>query len=197
MELRYSPLGLDNQDGNSVQGIAISYGTNSKPLNFSKSNNTFIEVISPGAARDVIRGDTVALYEHDVKAPLGRNGQNLTLNETAAGVSYSIKLPDTQLGRDIRELVKGGILRGASFYIDVEKGGDKWMKLPDGQLYRYVNKLRSLPEISLVISPAYPDTSAALRSYQEYEAELAHIEEAGVLETLNKQRLLIIQRLND
>lgn len=195
-ELRYLPNEI-KADGNTVTGLAIVYNSPSKPLQFNRSTGSFIEVIKPGAGASVISGDTLALYEHDTKSPLGRNGSNLTLTETNAGISYSLILPDTTLGRDIKQLVNDKILRGASFFLDVPKGGDKWSKV-DGQLYRHINKLNSLPEISLVINPAYPDTSAALRSYQEFEEEnKAELEANGLLETSNKQRLLIINRLMD
>lgn len=197
-ELRYLPTEISS-DGNTVTGLAIVYGSPSKPLPFSKGGGSFVEIIEPGAGADVIRGDTVALFEHKTENPLGRTGANLTLSESSRGISYSLTLPDTSLGKDIKELVSKGILRGASFYLDVPKGGDKWSR-QNGTVYRNISKLNSLPEISLVMSPAYPDTSAALRSYEAFEAEqnaVLNLDDECLAETITKIRQLIVNRLKD
>lgn len=194
-ELRYLSESIKSE-GNVVTGIAIVYDSPSRPMSF-RSGTEFVEVIKQGAAKDAINGDTLALFEHKTENPLGRTGANLQLQETTRGIQYTLQLPDTSLGKDIRSLVSQGILKGTSFYIDVPKGGDNWTKV-NGQITRTVNKLRSLPEISLVMSPAYPDTTAALRSFEEFTKEHEkELEDTGLLETLNKHRQLIIQRLND
>jgi HK97 family phage prohead protease len=157
-------------DGNTVVGYAVVYDKASEPLSFPKlAREPFREVIRRGAATEALRSarDVAALYAHDAKQLLGRTSSGtLVLTEDDKGLRYSIKLPDTTLGRDVKEMIKRGDIRGASFYIDVAK--DEWKRSADG-LVREVHALRSLREVTLTPFPAYPDTTAALRSYEQWE----------------------------
>jgi HK97 family phage prohead protease len=125
----------------------------------------FIEQIAPGAFRSTLarvkagEADILALTEHSTNNLLGRmSAGNLTLVEDAVGLRFTLELPDTQLGRDVRELVGRGILRGMSFSFSVTK--DSWTKGDDGRSRRTVHDL-TLFEVSVVSTPAYPSTSVS------------------------------------
>jgi len=103
--------------------------------------------------------DVLALTEHDTKNLLGRlTAGNLTLTEDAVGLRFVLELPDTQLGRDVRELVGRGILRGMSFSFAIVR--DSWAKGEGGRSRRTVHDL-TMFEVSVVGSPAYPSTSVS------------------------------------
>jgi HK97 family phage prohead protease len=124
----------------------------------------FREVLAPGAFRSTLakvaegQHDVLALTEHDHKNLLGRlTAGNLTLTEDRVGLRFTLELPDTQLGRDVRELVGRGILRGMSFSFATVR--DAWVK--DGGTRRRTVHDLTMYEVSVVGSPAYPATSVA------------------------------------
>jgi HK97 family phage prohead protease len=145
----------DNSPG-VLAGYAAMYGKPSVPLPFT-------EVLAPGAFRSTLeqvkagQHDVLAFTEHDRRNLLGRvSAGNLKLSEDTRGLRFTLELPNTQLGRDTRELVQRGILKGMSFSFSVVK--DSWGKGEGGHGRRTVHDL-VLYEVSMVGSPAYPSTS--------------------------------------
>lgn len=147
--------------GRRIEGYAATFGTEARM-------EGFVEVIAPGAFRDALDGDVLALLDHNQGQVLGRTRSGtLRLSEDARGLAFSLDLPETQFGRDVAELAKRGDLGGMSFGFLVPKGGDAWA----GE--RRTLRRIDLREVSVVQSwPAYPDTSIALRSRQESDAAL-------------------------
>lgn len=142
-----------------IAGYAAMYGRPSVPI------NGFIETLAPGAFRSTLdkvkqgQHDVLALTEHDTNNLLGRlTAGNLTLTEDAVGLRFVLELPDTQLGRDVRELVGRGILRGMSFSFAILR--ESWAKGDAGRSLRTVHDL-TMFEVSVVGSPAYPSTSVS------------------------------------
>lgn len=166
-----------SQDGNSVEGYCIVYNEWSAELPLPGKAGTFKEIIRPGAATDALRAkDIPALYDHDQSKYLGRTSNGtLSLSEDAKGVRYSIQLPDTQVGSDVRHLVKRGDIQGASFHLIVPKGGSRW-SVEGGQPRHEISRLK-IGEVTLTPFPAYPQTTAALRSLQEWQQEHDDLEE--------------------
>ncbi len=121
----------------------------------------FEEVIAPSAFdRSLAEGaDVLACYDHQRGQLLGRVSANtLRLSRDAHGLRFELDVPDTQLGRDVIELVRTKALQGCSFGFRVRPSGEKW----EGKR-RTLTDL-DLHEISLVAEPAYPATSIAMRS---------------------------------
>lgn len=122
----------------------------------------FYEIVRPGAFRNSLQsGHNIrALYDHDSSALLGTTrAGTLSLKEDHTGLAFSIEIPNTSYGKDILALVKRGDIAGCSFGFRVKddnwQAGDKFTReLLDVELH----------EITLTANPAYPQTSAALRS---------------------------------
>jgi HK97 family phage prohead protease len=140
-----------------IAGYAAMFNKASVPLPFT-------EKLAPGAFRSTLdrvkRGehDVLALTEHDTKNLLGRlSAGNLTLVEDRVGLRFTLELPNTQLGNDVRELVGRGILRGMSFSFGVVR--DSWAS-DGGKRTRTVHDLLMF-EVSVVSTPAYPSTSVS------------------------------------
>lgn len=149
-----------SSDGRTVEGVAIPYNSLSQDL------GGFREIILPGAATEAIKADILALYAHDKRALLGRTSSGtLKLREDAAGVHYSINLPNTQVGNDTQELVRRGDVKGASFGMYVHN--ERW-EMREGSKVRVISRI-SLEEITLTPTPAYTETSAALRSLEQWD----------------------------
>ena len=120
----------------------------------------FRERIAPGAFRNALSGDVLALLDHDAGKVLGRTRTGtLELREDGKGLAFAIDVPDTAAGRDVLALAARGDLGGMSFGFLVPEGGEEW----DGT----TRTLRSidLREISVVSAwPAYEGTEIALRA---------------------------------
>lgn len=142
-------------EGRTLTGIAAVYGQPSRTI--QERGRSFTERIAPGAFGVV--GDVKLYYNHDASMPLARTQSGtLTLDSRADGLHYQATLPDTNLGRDVRELLTRGDLTGAmSFGFYVTK--DSWNA---DRSQRTVNAA-TLVEVSLVQDAAYPQTNSSLR----------------------------------
>jgi hypothetical protein len=131
----------------------------------------FQERIAPGAFRDSLgSADQVALWNHDSSFPLGRKSAGtLRLQEDSQGLTFSLDLPDTQMGRDVHTLVTRGDIRGMSFGFTVPQNGDEWAMI-DGKRTRTLVRV-DLAEVSPVTFPAFPSTSVEARSLERLAEE--------------------------
>jgi HK97 family phage prohead protease len=120
----------------------------------------FTEVIRPGAFARALAGarDVIATFNHNPDRLLGRTGSGtLKLTDTPGGLAYEVELPES--AADVRELLARGDLGGSSFTaFPLADGGQKWT--------RDVRELLALEVVELgpVVSPAYPTSSAEVRS---------------------------------
>ena len=143
---------LSTAPGRKLTGYAAVYGQESRVAGFT-------EVIRPGAFKESLGRDILALIDHDPGRLLARTKSGtLRLSEDTRGLRFELDVPDTQEGRDILTLAERGDLGGMSFGFTVPKGGEHWI----GQK----RELRAvtLHEISVVHSwPAYDGTSVEPR----------------------------------
>lgn len=139
-------------DGNKLVGYAAVFDQVVE-LGFGK------EQIAKGAFRDALKSgsDVRALFNHDPGQVLGRaSAGTLRLSEDDYGLRFEVDLPETSLGRDVRELVKRGDIRGASFGFipgveDRVDGVRTHMQVAD------------LIDVGPVTFPAYEGTDVAMR----------------------------------
>lgn len=155
-----------------IRGLAAAYGKWSLDL------GGFREIIAPGAFDEVLRSeelDVVALFDH-AGQPLGRSTSGtLKLWTDERGLNYEIDPPDTQLARDVMQLLARGDLFGSSFAFTVETGsGEEWERDEDGGMRRTIKRFNGLYDVSVVTHAAYGNaTGAALRSLERWQAESA------------------------
>lgn len=156
METRINPAELElreTEEGMTFSGYAAIFNSDSLPLPFT-------ERIAPGAFKGSLRNrnDIKLLWNHDAGAPLASTrAGNLKLTEDERGLYVEATLPQTTLGRDVRELVSTGIVDSMSFGFTVARDGEKWSE--DGSV-RTLTRV-SLHEVSLVSFPAYPATAGS------------------------------------
>lgn len=124
----------------------------------------FREQIRPGAFKEAIERDDVrALIDHDSTLVLGRNkAGTLRLQEDAHGLRIEIDPPDTQYARDLIVSMERGDITQMSFGFIARK--QEWDDTQDPPLRTVLDV--ELFDVSVVTYPAYPDTSAALRSLE-------------------------------
>ena len=148
-------------DGNTFVGYAAVFNSPSQPL-------PFIERIAPGAFAKSLRNrkQDIKLYvNHNSDMVLAsRRSGTLRLSEDEKGLRVEADLPDTTAGRDIRELMRAGVVDKMSFGFQVDRKGDMWSE--DGS-ERTLTSVR-LFEVSVVTGfPAYEATMATVRSLEK------------------------------
>lgn len=122
----------------------------------------FWEEVDPATFERALREqhDVVCLANHD-GLPLGRTtAGTLRLSVDAVGLHQETDLPDTTLGRDVRELTRRGDLTSMSFGFVVTD--EDWSVLDDGSQLRTIRDV-DLFDVSVVTFPAYTGTDVALR----------------------------------
>lgn len=140
--------------GNTLVGVAAVYGVpTTRQADFPGT-----ETIARGAFDGLLDQDVVAVVNHDMTQLLGRTESGtLRLASHDDGLHFSVDLPDTQVGRDARTLIERGDLRGCSFtaaFGEVER-------VKGGVVHRTFSRL---VDVSVVTSPAYRETSVAIRN---------------------------------
>ncbi len=140
-----------SEDGGTVEGVVIPYGQTAKIA------GEFSERFMPGS---VAYGDVIANRQHDRQRPLARTGGGLTLTDSATELRARIELPDTQDGRDVRELVRLGVLRGLSAEFRTVK--DAWQGSE-----RTIHEAR-LMGLAIVDVPAYAGAGIEAREAVEW-----------------------------
>jgi HK97 family phage prohead protease len=104
--------------------------------------------------------DVRALFNHDASMLLGRQASGtLRLSVDSSGLEYEVDLPNTSVGRDVRELVERGDIDGASFGF---VPGDYDYDENRGQVTH--TSVRRLVDVSPVTFPAYLGASTEARS---------------------------------
>jgi uncharacterized protein len=149
----------DGVDENVIEGYAAVFNKDSEDF------GGWHERISPGAFSDVLKDNAVALFNHDMNYVLGRNGVNVTLSEDATGLRYKVKLPDTSFAKDLRQLIKDGIIHQSSFAFTVSE--QEWKHTDSKPSVRTIKKIKRLYDVSPVTTPAYPDASVGARAFAE------------------------------
>ena len=149
-------------DGQTVAGYAAVFNSE------TDIGGMFREKIAPGAFRPSLNGDVRALWNHDSSNVIGRTkAGTLRLAEDSKGLAVEIDLPDTQVGRDLRENMRLGNVDGMSFGFRVTK--QQWDETGDIPV-RTIEEVE-LFEVSAVTFPAYEATEIALRSLDKQRDE--------------------------
>jgi HK97 family phage prohead protease len=105
--------------------------------------------------------DTVALWNHNPDFLLGRQSSGtLVMRATDEGLAFEVDLPDTSIGRDLRELARRGDLRGAS--VGYVPGDVRYDKAPDGRSITVNTSVARLRDVSPVTLPAYKGTNGSI-----------------------------------
>lgn len=149
-------------DGWSGGGLAIVYDSRSENL------GGFVEIIKPGAARDVLARDpdVRALFNHDANLVLGRTRSGtLALEDGSDGLDYLFDAPRTSYADDLRVLMDRGDVTQSSFAFRVAPDAVEWDEDPDtGLLIRIIHRFSGLYDVSPVTYPAYPSATSGTRA---------------------------------
>ena len=118
-------------------------------------------------------GDVLMNAQHDRRTPLARTGAGLTMTDTAEALRFDADLPATRAADDVLELVRTGVLRGAS--IEFESTRERM----ESDL-RVIERA-TLKGVSIVDTPAYSDS--------EIEARMAAMAPAPTVTATGRRRV--------
>jgi uncharacterized protein len=105
---------------------------------------------------------TMALFEHDYRAPIGNTENNtLSIQTDEYGAKVEIKLPDTTVGRDVFTLVRDKYLRGMSFHMGGKIKG-KVTKESGVEIFDALGY--DVDEVTITGRPAFLDTKIGIKS---------------------------------
>ena len=146
LERRFVELRAES-DGRRLTGVAVRYGDTAR-LPWGR------ERIEAGAFAPI--GDVILNASHDRAAPLARTGgAGLALDDTAERLAFSAELPATRAADDVLELVRTGVMRGASVEMRVSAE-----RIEAG--VRVIERAK-LSGIGVVDSAAYPQSEIEAR----------------------------------
>lgn len=153
-----------NEDGTrTLTGMPIVYEKKSEDLGF-------FEIVKRGAAKNALeRSDIRVLYGHnsDTLLPLGRTSAGTArAYETDEGVMMEVDLPEIQFAKDLLVSIDRGDVNQMSFAFDVLD--DAW-RTEGGEDHRDITEIGELYDFSVVVYPAYTDTTVALRSLEQHK----------------------------
>ena len=146
-EFRYIEVRHDG--GRTISGVAVVYGDRAA-LPWGP------EVIERGAFGDVGRLDLMLNIMHQRAVPIARTGAGLEVIDGPERLEFRAEVVRTRAGDDALELVRTGILRGAS--VEFRATDEAWQ----GELRRVVRA--SLQGFGLADRPAYPQSLVEARS---------------------------------
>lgn len=188
----YSSEVRASKESRQVDGYAALFNSDSELL-----YGSFIERIAPGAFDEVLKDDTVALFNHDPNLVLARNGKTMVLVQDDKGLRYQFEAPNTTAGNDLIENLRNGNISQSSFGFTV--AGEEWTYSEDRSKpsIRTITKIKRLYDVSPVTYPAYPDTSVGLRNFEslkkEYEEKKSRENERDYKMELIKRELEIFK----
>ena len=145
--------------GSKIAGYAAKFNEISEEL------WGFKEKISPGAFDDVLGNDVRATQNHDPNRILGRSTKGtLRLDQDETGLKIEIDPPETTWAEDLLVNMRRGDVDQMSFQFRVAEDGDQWAVSPEGEWLRTITKVSELRDVSVVAFPAYPQTTAEVRT---------------------------------
>jgi len=179
LERRYTPVAVElraEKRGKTIAGYAAVFNRESENL------GGFVEVVDPGFFNKS-RGDgwpgVVARYNHEILLGSTKAG-TLRLQLDGTGLWYEVDPPQSRA--DILELVERGDVDKSSFAFRAFE--DEWDTTDQGFPRRRLLS-GQLIDVAPVDMPAYPDTSAGIRSLCRH----FHLEETEVRSLIQRDEL--------
>ena len=142
-----------------IRGYAIVFNDRTKI--YDPYYGEYVEEILPTALEGTDLNEVYLFFNHNSENVLGKAGINLKLEIDEKGLFFEVNLPNTQLARDVYNLVEAKIIDGMSFgfcssdYVDPVSNT------------RVIEHIDVLGEISIVTFPAYKDTAVIVKSERE------------------------------
>lgn len=175
-----------------VEGYAVVFDSESADIGW-------VEIIHRDAITEetIKNSDIFAKFNHEDDKVLARsrNGEgSLKLELDEHGLKYSFEAPQTYIGDELLEHLKRNEINQSSFAFVISKESDaqNWYK-KDGVVYREINKIDKLFDVSPVFRPAYPDTECFKRAEDIANKLLKEDEIQSKMNLLEEQIILLAE----
>lgn len=141
------------------------------------------ETILPTALEGTDLTDVYLITGHNIEPDkvLGRAGKNMRLEVDETGLFFEAELPNTQLARDIYNLIESGLVDGMSFGFRCSD------EINESTLTRTITHIDELFEITITPFPAYKEASVIVQNERKLEEEKLEEEKKKEQEELEKQ----------
>lgn len=173
-----------SEEANTLTGLGTPFYNGQEGSEYNLYGNVF-ERISPVAFAKSLEKEILCTFNHDISKPLGRTPNTLKVWVDEQGLKYSVDLPNTTTGNDVKEMVKRGDLRGSSFlgFVNKISWSDEGRK-----------RIRTIEEIDLielgpVTMPAYGATNGKLSLRSQELVEIKQEEENYVAKLETERRI--------
>lgn len=190
-------LRAENDGAEYIEGYALKFDRWSERMGLFVP---FREIINRGALDGADMSNVVALFNHDANMPLARNTVTsdtgkLELFVDNIGLRFRLLPTDTTYARDLIANVRAGVINQCSFAFTVAEDGDEISYNEDLGLYeRRINQFERIYDVSVVTSPAYPDTEAVVG--QRSLEKLKELEEARRRPNIDEEREKLLLELD-
>ena len=168
LEIRTAALAVELREGKSGLGVLAGYAAVFN--RHSQNLGGFVEQVDPAAfTKSLADGlPVMARGNHSDAMLLGTTwADTLRLSVDGTGLRYEVDLPDTSAGRDFRALAERGDIKWSSFAFRTIE--DEWGVTEQGFPLRTLRAVQ-LVDVAPVNSPAYLDTSVAVRALDASKA---------------------------
>lgn len=167
---------LEDSKEKVISGYINKFNCKSQYMGFYEQveKNAFNKTLADGH-------NIFAMYNHDTNMILGSTKtDSLKLNVDNIGLHFELKInANISYAKDLYELVKSGDVEGCSFGFYVKD--DAWTYTDEGIDLRIIKELE-LIECTITPFPAYLDSEASCRSFEEHQKELEDAKELLKLE---------------
>lgn len=165
--------------GHIIEGLAAVCDNETR---ISTPFGEWIEVIRGGAFDETNFDDVRLLVNHDFNGiALARSRRNnksdkpntmqLTADKNGVRIKADLDTENNEQARALYSAIERGDMDGMSFCFYVSEEDQEWEK-KNNELYRYINKVDSVIEVSVVNFPAYPQTEIDTRSLESDKMQL-------------------------
>lgn len=165
--------------GHIIEGLAAVCD---KETRISTPFGEWVEVIRGGAFDKTNFDDVRLLVNHDFNGiALARSRRNnksdkpntmqLVADKNGVRIKADLDTENNEQARALYSAIERGDMDGMSFCFYVSEESQEWEK-KNGELYRYINEVESVIEVSVVNFPAYPQTEIDTRSLESDKAQL-------------------------
>ncbi len=152
-------LRSDGESNEIIEGYALKFDKWSDDLGW------FREKLASESLEKTDMSNVTALFNHNESQILGRSGINLELDVDNIGLRFKVKPTDTSYSRDLMENIRQGVINQCSFAFTVsrEQDSEEWRENLESGIYeRTIKNIDKLYDVSVVTTPAYPDTEAVV-----------------------------------
>lgn len=188
---------IEESEESVIEGYALKFN---KPSDVLGGFVRFREILDSHALDETDMANVVATFNHDQNQVLGRTGINLDLEVDNIGLKFRVKPTDTQFARDLLTNIKAGVINQCSFAFTIpnEQGAEEWEDSEEeGVDYqRTIRQIDHLYDVSVVTTPAYPDTEVMVGSRSKELVEALRkeptwrLEQRELLRQIEKEELL-------